>query len=332
MSFKVSQGVTTVVAGNCGISAAPLRRRHGPAAAAEPAGRAGDAAALHHLRRLPRRAARDAGGGQRGAAGRPHHLARALTMADAATAPPTPAEIEAMRALVEEALDAGAIGLSTGTFYPPAAAATTEEIIEVGRPLSGSGGALRHPHARREPTAVMESLDETFRIGRELGVPVVVSHHKVQSTANFGRSVETLPRIRATMQRQCVALDCYPYTAGSTMIRTDRGMLRGPRADRLAASRIPRCAGRDLDDIAREWGVAKRRGGAPPAAGQRDLLPDGRGRRAAHPGLRRHHDRLGRHPAGRTAASAAVGHLPARAGPLQPRRWACSRWRRRCGR
>ena len=102
-------------------------------------------------------------------------------------------------ALVREALAAGAIGMSTGTFYPPAVDATTEEIIEVGRPLT-ERKALYVTHMRDESDHVMESLDETFRIGRELGVPVVVSHHKVQNTPNFGRSQVTLPFIREAMQ------------------------------------------------------------------------------------------------------------------------------------
>ena len=92
-----------------------------------------------------------------------------------------------MQALLVEALDAGAIGLSTGTFYPPALKASTAEIIEVGRPLTARGG-LYVTHMRDEASKVMEALDETFRIGRELGIAVVVSHHKVQNRPNFGRS------------------------------------------------------------------------------------------------------------------------------------------------
>ena len=66
----------------------------------------------------------------------------------------------------------------------------------------------------------------------------------------------TLPHIRAAMDCQCVALDCYPYDAGSTMIRTDRGMLDG-RVLIASSEPHPECAGRELDDIAAEWGVAK---------------------------------------------------------------------------
>jgi hypothetical protein len=163
-------------------------------------------------------------------------------------------QIAAMQALVEEAMQAGAIGLSTGTFYPPAVKATTEEIIEVGRPLT-SRKALYVTHMRDEADRVMESLEETFAIGRALDIPVVVSHHKVQNVQNHGKTKVTLPFIQEAMKHQCIGLDCYPYTAGSTMIRTDRGMMDGRV---LIASSVPHpeCAGRDLKDIAADWGVS----------------------------------------------------------------------------
>lgn len=252
MSFKVSQGVTTIVAGNCGISAAPLREDMDlpmPLSLIEspPSGRFTTFAAyLDALRRQPSSV------NVAGMVG--HTTLRAVTMSDLER-PANAQEIAAMRKLVDESLQAGAIGMSTGTFYPPAFHATTEEIIEVGRPLTAKK-ALYVTHMRDEAAKVMESLEETFRIGRELDIPVVVSHHKVQNKPNFGRSKETLPFIRNAMQHQCIGLDCYPYNAGSTMIRTDRGMLEGRV---LIASSVPHpeCVGRDLDDIAGEWGVAK---------------------------------------------------------------------------
>ena len=251
VAFKVSQGVTTVVAGNCGISAAPLRAdmelpmplslidaprdaRHGSFASY-----------LDALRALP--------ASVNVAALIGHSTLRAAVMSDLERPADQP-EIAAMRAHVEEAMQAGAIGMSTGTFYPPAAHATTEEIIEVGRPLTARK-ALYVTHMRDEGDRVMEALDETFRIGRALDVPVVVSHHKVQNTHNHGRTKETLAFIRDSMKHQCIGLDCYPYTAGSTMIRTDRGMLD---ARILIASSVPhpQMAGRELKDIAAEWGVS----------------------------------------------------------------------------
>lgn len=132
LPFKVSQGVTTVVAGNCGISAAPLRAGMDlpmPLSLLEtPAeGRFTTFAAyLDALRATPSSVNVAAMVG--------HSTLRAVTMSDL-DRPANEAEIAAMQSLVEEAMRAGAIGLSTGTFYPPAVKATTEEIIEVARPL-----------------------------------------------------------------------------------------------------------------------------------------------------------------------------------------------------
>ena len=252
MSFKISQGVTTVVVGNCGISIAPLAPETplpSPLDLLDAKARArfpSFAAYFAELERTPAAVNVAALVG--------HSTLRVRTMR-ALDRAAEPDEIAAMQRLVAEALDAGAIGLSTGTFYPPAFHAPTEEIIAVGRPV-GERGGIYVTHMRDEADHVMEALDETFRIGRELDIPVVVSHHKVQNAANFGRSLVTLPHIRAAMQCQCVSLDCYPYNAGSTMIRTDRGMLDG-RVLIASSQPHPECAGRDLDDIAREWGVAK---------------------------------------------------------------------------
>jgi N-acyl-D-amino-acid deacylase len=252
MSFKVSQGVTTVIGGNCGISAAPLREGTELPMPLSLIGTPVEgrftsfAAYLDALRRTPASVNVAAMVG--------HTTLRAVTMAQL-DRPANGDEIAQMRRLVDESLQAGAIGMSTGTFYPPAFHATTQEIIEVGRPLTARQ-ALYVTHMRDEADKVMESLEETFRIGRELAIPVVVSHHKLQNQPNFGKSAVTLPFIREAMKHQCIGLDCYPYNAGSTMIRTDRGMLEG-RVLIASSQPHPECAGRDLDDIAREWNVAK---------------------------------------------------------------------------
>jgi len=84
----------------------------------------------------------------------------------------------------------------------------------------------------------------------------VISHHKLQREKNFGKSAITLPRIKAAMQCQCVALDCYPYNASSTMLHTEEDKLQG--RVRIATSRShPEQAGRELADIAADWGVGR---------------------------------------------------------------------------
>lgn len=262
MEFKVSQGVTTVVSGNCGISPAPLEPGtptpqpislavHDDWPGAGGPGRYPTFAAyLQALRAQP--AALNV------APLLGHTTLRARCVADLGRAA-NDAEVQAMQAHVHEALAAGAIGVSTGTYYPPAAAASTEEIIEVCRPLAGDGSGSRGvyaTHMRDEQDAVMAGIDEALRIGRELGVPVVISHHKVTGQANWGRSTETLARIGAAMRHQCVALDCYPYTAGSTMLHNDPVRLQG-RVLIAHSEPHPGLAGRELADIAAEWGCDK---------------------------------------------------------------------------
>ena len=244
MTFKVSQGVTTVIAGNCGISAAPLAPETmlpspldllGIGAGSRFDGFRAYFAQLDHTPAAVNVAALVG-----------HSTLRVRTMA-ALDRPAKEGEIAAMQALLAEALDAGALGLSTGTFYPPAASATTEEIIAVGRPL-GERDGLYVTHMRDEADRVMEALEETFTIGRALDVPVIVSHHKVQNRRNFGRSAATLAHIRERMRGQRIGLDCYPYTAGSTMIRTDRGTGDG-RVTISASTPHPEHNGRYLHEI-----------------------------------------------------------------------------------
>ncbi|WP_251863598.1 D-aminoacylase [Achromobacter sp. Marseille-Q4962] len=251
MAPKVSQGVTTVIGGNCGISLAPMPQ---PARAPVPPLDLLDAGGqwfryarfadyLDALRAQPAatNCAMLVG----------HTTLRVIEMDDVGR-PARAAEIARMRARVDEALQEGAIGVSTGLAYAPSAAATTEEVIEVCRPLSGRQG-LYCTHMRDEGDSVMASLEETFRIGRELGVPVVISHHKVVGAANRGRSAQTLARIREQMGRQPVCLDCYPYNASSTILSHD--LVDGAARVIVTWSKaMPQFAGRDLDEVARELG------------------------------------------------------------------------------
>jgi N-acyl-D-amino-acid deacylase len=164
-------------------------------------------------------------------------------------------QIQAMQELVVEAMQAGAIGVSTGLFYEPAVAAPTEEVIEICKPLKKYNG-LYCTHMRDEADGVMDSLEETFRIGREVGVPVVISHHKVIGQKNYGRSDETLEFIRKSMAMQPICLDCYPYTAGSTVLSASRAVTSA-RVIVTWSKPLPQYAGQDLDKIAAQMGVSQ---------------------------------------------------------------------------
>jgi N-acyl-D-amino-acid deacylase len=253
MAMKASQGVTTVVCGNCGISAAPYTRRD----------------IGHFLSLIVRQAANVSTSFAEFAgkveAARPaingafligHGTLRMNAMGDDLACTAAAAEIAVMRDLLDQSLEQGAIGMSSGLFYAVASAASTDEVAEVGKPL-GKWGGLYTAHMRDEGDHILEAMDETFEIGRRTGAEVVVSHHKCSGRANFGRMKETLPKFSEAMKQQQISFDVYPYVAGSTILRP--AML--DHADKVLitwSDKAPQMSGRDLKDIAREMGCSMR--------------------------------------------------------------------------
>lgn len=253
MAPKASQGVTTVVAGNCGVSLAPApagmpRPVPIPLDLMDPSG------AWYRFKTFREYvgALKDAPPATNAALLVGHSMLRVQTM-DNLERPASKAEIRAMQKLVDEAMRSGAIGLSTGLYYEPAIAAPTEEVIEVCRPLKKRKG-IYCTHMRDEADGVLDSLDETFRIGREVGVPVVVSHHKVVGTPNHGRSRETLPLLARAMKKQKVGLDCYPYCASSTVLTYNRTLVASKTLVTWSQPH-PEYSGMDLKDIAAKMGL-----------------------------------------------------------------------------
>jgi N-acyl-D-amino-acid deacylase len=254
MAPKVSQGVTTVVTGNCGISLAPLRPS---GALPPPLDLLGDETWYRFdsfARYLDALDARPAAVNVVALVG---HTTLRVGAMGALDRPARDSEIEAMREAVAEALAAGAAGMSTGLFYDPASAATTDEVIALAEVLAPAG-AIYATHMRDEADHVVEALDETLHIGRAAGVKVLVSHHKVQGANNFGRTKETLARIDAARAGQDVAVDVYPYVAASTVLNPQS-------VDRARAVVItwskprPDAAGRTLADVAAEMGCDEAR-------------------------------------------------------------------------
>ncbi len=247
---KLSQGVTSVVVGNCGVSIAPVtvaERAPPPLDLICPEPSDFQARFADYFQALDDDPASVNVIAQIG-----HSSLRVAAMGDL-TRPATGDEIARMRGLTEQALADGCPGFSTGLFYPPAQAAPTEEVIALAE-LVGAAGGFHSTHMRDEGAGVLDSLEETFRIGREGAVPVVVSHHKCSGLANHGRSTETLPKIAEAIARQPTGLDAYPYTAGSTML--SRKMAQEATRTIVAWSEAhPEMSGRDLDDIAADWGI-----------------------------------------------------------------------------
>jgi N-acyl-D-amino-acid deacylase len=253
MAPKVSQGITTVVAGNCGISLAPMPRPI-PNPVTPPLNlldEKGDwfafptfASYIAELRDKP---------AATNCALLVGHTTLRVATVDDLQQPASQAQIDQMRELVREALEAGAIGVSTGLFYEPSVAAPCEEVIETCRPLKEFNGVYC-THMRDEADRVIDSLEETFRVGREVGVPVVISHLKVVGPNNKGRSKEALSFIEKNMANQPICIDCYPYTAGSTVLSADRAA-SSSRVIVSWSKPLPEYAGQDLDVIARKMGV-----------------------------------------------------------------------------
>jgi N-acyl-D-amino-acid deacylase len=122
-------------------------------------------------------------------------------------------ELREAAELLDAALAAGAAGLSSGLIYAPGSYAETEELIELAR-VAARHGRPYVTHMRDEMDHVDEAIDEALRIGAVSGAAVQISHHKTAGRRNWGRTLETLQRIEAADVD--VAIDVYPYTAGST--------------------------------------------------------------------------------------------------------------------
>jgi N-acyl-D-amino-acid deacylase len=132
----------------------------------------------------------------------------------------TPDELERMKALVREAMEAGAIGLSTALIYPPAVYASTEEIIELAR-VAGRYGGGYYTHMRNEGDRLLEAIDEALAIGRDAGTSVHIFHLKAAGRSNWAKMDQAIARILAARAAgQQVGADIYPYVNNGLGIRS----------------------------------------------------------------------------------------------------------------
>jgi N-acyl-D-amino-acid deacylase len=148
-----------------------------------------------------------------------HATVRSRVMGDDTNRRATPAEIEKMKQLVEQAMRDGAIGLSTGLEYETGKPASTEEVIALARVASAHGG-IYISHIRDEADQTFEALAEAIRIGKEARIPVQISHIKLGTVGVWGRAGDVVKLInKARASGQDVTADCYPYDAWSSTIR-----------------------------------------------------------------------------------------------------------------
>lgn len=287
----LAQGVTLLVNGNCGFSGAPLDPERPELLGEDERFRkvvtwTDFAGYLNALDRLPKAV------NLATLVGHGNVRTTVLGVGDRA---PGAGDLEKMKALVREAMEAGALGLSTGLIYPPGMFATTEEIIELAK-VAGEYRGLYATHMRSESDLLVEAVLEAIRVGREAGCRIQISHHKASGRRNWGL-VHTTLDLMDYYRRFGVEVTCdvYPCTAGATGLsalfppwtqrggkegflallkdpekreRIKRDLSRpnpkwpnlffdaGPTGVRVAESRVlPQHLGKSIADIAREGGI-----------------------------------------------------------------------------
>jgi N-acyl-D-amino-acid deacylase len=250
MTPKLSQGITTVVTGNCGLSVAPYVVDE-PQGALTLLGRSFRYPSVAEYARAVDRA-------------RPavnvaplvgHTTLRFACVGDLSRPADAP-EVQAMCALLERCMEEGAIGLSSGLFYAEAMPAPASEVTALARVVARHGGVYT-THMRTEMADILAAMHEASDTAFDAGVPLIISHHKCAGPANWGRTRETLPLIDQLAERQDISMDVYPYVAGSTVLRED---LVDGIIDVLVSwsAPHPEMTGRLLASIADEWGVTQR--------------------------------------------------------------------------
>ena len=256
MEFKLQQGVTTVVSGNCGFSAIPMAPGTDQTAASGGilSGLTGDFVDLE-------------GYFSTVLEGKPainnmmlvgHNTVRSLVLGDEKRAP-TERELKKMEEHIGLAIAQGACGFSSGLIYRPGRYSSTEEVVRLAK-IAGRYGALYTTHMRNEGDRLLEAVDEALLIGKTSGAHLHISHHKSAGKANWGKVVDSLSKIeQALMSGQKVTLDVYPYTAGSGRM-IEYFNLDNPDEELARSIRIASCPdnrsyeGRMLTDIAEEEG------------------------------------------------------------------------------
>jgi N-acyl-D-amino-acid deacylase len=265
MPFKVLQGVTSDVVGNCGSGVVPFEAGHARFSRMHPGldvapwdGFNGYLERVDTVRPSCNVAVLMGHGSlRRGAMGNEQRA-------------PSAAELDRMKAWVREGVRAGAVGLSTGLIYEPGRYAKTDEVIALAREMGGAANGLYATHMRNEADGLLDAVREAIRIGEEGGVPVQISHHKASGRRNWGRVRDSLALIDEARARGLdVTADQYPYVAGSTSLfaviqngafRADSpgglGQLDGADVLISFAPKHPEWEGRTVGALASEWGVA----------------------------------------------------------------------------
>lgn len=215
----VHQGITTVVTGQCGLSPAPLNSKNkretlraintlgAPTASIPWDEMSSFSAFLDYLQQLKPAVNVVPLVGQ-------GMISAAVLGYSAAS--PSGDQIKQMQRLVHDAMDSGAFGISTGLIYPPGSFTPTEELVQMVKPVAEHNG-LYFSHIRGESETLIEAIQEAIEIGRQVGVPVQISHFKAAGRSNWDKAARALALIdQARAEGLDVTADMYPYLAGLT--------------------------------------------------------------------------------------------------------------------
>ncbi|HMG85537.1 MAG TPA: D-aminoacylase [Terracidiphilus sp.] len=249
---KISQGVTTVIVGNCGISASPV---HLKADLPDPMNLLGKREYFRYPAFADYVSALEAARPSVNVAALIGHTSLRNNCMDRLDRTATNEEVQQMRAELAAALASGALGLSSGLAYSSANAASTDELMALASTLIGAH-SIYVTHMRTETDAILDAMDEAFRIGRSGQSPVVISHLKCAGIANWGRSSEVLDALERARTSQHIGCDCYPYAAGSSTLDL-RQVDPDVKIEITWSTPFPTAAGRTLADIASDWNLSQ---------------------------------------------------------------------------
>jgi N-acyl-D-amino-acid deacylase len=252
MLAKLSQGVTTVIVGNCGISASPVTL---PGVPPDPMNLLGARDAFVYPTFDAYAEAVEQAVPSVNVAALIGHTALRANVMPQFDRPALDSELDAMCEALEGALKSGAIGLSSGLAYTNARQAPMAEVQRL-VDIVGAHGALYTTHMRNEHDGLLDSLQESFSTARNAGADLVISHLKCAGAGNWGRAPLALAALEKAASEQSCNCDCYPYSASSTTL--DAWRVDGQMEIYITWSDPhPEMAKQTLKDIAAQWGVSQ---------------------------------------------------------------------------
>lgn len=214
MLAKISQGVTTVITGNCGISAVPWQPN---SKIVDPINLLGEESEFVYPTLISYISAFENAQPSVNAAVLIGHTTLRAQVMDNLMQGATAAQISKMQRLLELALEQGAIGLSSGLAYASAVHATLDEVKQLASCVTDFDG-LYTTHLRTEFDDIIPAMDEAFATAAHASIDLVISHLKCAGKANFSRAHEVLSHLEKQQTVQTVSCDCYPYSASSSTL------------------------------------------------------------------------------------------------------------------